>query len=266
MDNLDRINAANSFNKTQGITLPKATFSFLPPHQEYLPTVAFSFGEAYHTNDPRIGTGNARPTVIVPSRAHQLVVRKDIKRTDFKVILAKVLNSQELAKIDPDTGLQEDVGPSRVLSITASARRSFSFGSFQAAWARADARDRNTGQPIPEAPRLIWDAVGTADRLPLHISAKGEFEYVGAKPLGDGFTGVRVREIRGALQRSFREGRMDLGVNFLLAAGFTGQTLETLALPTDSAPFERIVGVPLKSYVSITWTYKFRRNYGPAAP
>jgi hypothetical protein len=56
---------------------------------------------------------------------------------------------------------------------------------------------------------------------------------------------------------------MDLGVNFLLAAGYTGQTLETLALPTDPAPFERIVGVPLKSYVSVTWTYNFRRNHVP---
>jgi hypothetical protein len=56
---------------------------------------------------------------------------------------------------------------------------------------------------------------------------------------------------------------MDLGVNFLLAAGYTGQTLETLALPTDTVPFERIVGVPLKSYVSVTWTYNFRRNHVP---
>jgi len=171
-----------------------------------------------------------------------------------------------LTKIDPDTGLQQDVGPSNVPSITVSAGRHFSFGSLQVSWARADARDRNTGQPIPEAPRLIWDAVGTADRLPLHISARGEFEYVGAKPLGDGFVGVRVREIRGALQRSFQDGRMDLEVNFLLAAGFTGQTLETLAMPADSAPFERIVGVQLKSYVSLTWTYNFRRNHRPVTP
>jgi hypothetical protein len=56
---------------------------------------------------------------------------------------------------------------------------------------------------------------------------------------------------------------MDVGVNFPLAAGYTGQTLETLALPADPAPSERIVGVPLKSYVSLTWTYNFRRNHVP---
>ncbi len=263
MDNVNKIYFTNSFNETVGITLPKGTLTLLPPEQKYLPTVAFSFGEAFHTDDPRIGTGSAQPTVISPSRAYQLVVRKEIEHTEFKATLARVTNSQELAKIDPDTGLQENVGPSKVPSITLSARRYFSFGSFQASWSRADARDRDTGQPVPEAPRLIWDAVGAADRLPLHLRAKGEFEYVGAKPLGDGFTGVRVREIRGALLRSWAAGRIDVGVNFLLAAGYTGQTLETLALPSDAAPFERIVGVPLKSYLSLTCTYHFRRDEVP---
>ena len=260
MDNVDKINFTHSFDKSHGSTLPKGTLTILPPHQQYLPSMAFSFGEAFHTNDPRIGTGSAQPTVLASSRAYQLLVRKELKRTEFKVTLARVTNSEELAKIDPDTGLQQDVGPSKVSSMTISTRRYFSFGSFQVSWARADASDRDTGQPVPEAPRLIWDAVGTADRLPLHLRAKGEFEYVGAKPLGDGFTGVRVREIRGALLRSLAEGRMDIGVNFLLPAGYTGQTLETLALPTDPVSFERIVGVPLKPYVSVTWTYNFRRS------
>jgi hypothetical protein len=33
------------------------------------------------------------------------------------------------------------------------------------------------------------------------------------------------------------------------------QTLETLALPSDAEPFERIVGVPTKPYVALTFTY-----------
>jgi hypothetical protein len=52
---------------------------------------------------------------------------------------------------------------------------------------------------------------------------------------------------------------MPTGVNFLLASGYTGQTTETLALPTDPLPFERIVGVPLKSYFSLSWTYYFKK-------
>ena len=47
-------------------------------------------------------------------------------------------------------------------------------------------------QPIPEAPRMIWDAVGSYNKLPFHLRARGEFEFVKAKPLDDGFTGVPV--------------------------------------------------------------------------
>ncbi len=257
LDNLDRINPPNSFNKLARLTLPKGTLTVLPPGGTPLPSLAFSFGEAFHTNDPRIGTGATQGTVLVPSRAYQAVLRKEIRQTDLRVTLARVANSQELAKIDPDTGLQEYIGPSLVQSLTVSAQRYFPFGSFYASFARANAKQRLTGGDVPEAPRLIFEAVGTADRLPLRLRARGEFEYVGRKPLGDGFTAVPVREIRGSLLRRFSEGRISLGVGFLLASGHTGQTLEALALPTEPAPFERIVGVPLRSYVSLTWTYNF---------
>jgi hypothetical protein len=47
-------------------------------------------------------------------------------------------------------------------------------------------------------------------------------------------------------------GRFGVGVNALIANGYTGQTTEVLALPTDPAPFERVVGVRLASFVSGT--------------
>ena len=263
LDNVDRIVPTNSFNKTAGITLPKGTLTLLPPKQKFLPKVAFSVGEAFHTNDPRIAPSagiSSTPTVIVPSHAMQLVVSKDIARTDFTVTLARVSNAMELAKIDPDTGLQQDVGPSLTRSITLSARRYFSFGSLQASWARATATDRITGEDIPEAPRLIWDVAGTVNRLPFGLRARTEFENVGRKPLGSGFTAVPVREFRFSLLRSFRDGQMDLGLNSLLASGYTGQTVETLQLAGDTTPVDRVVGVPLKSYVSLSWVYNFRHG------
>jgi hypothetical protein len=52
---------------------------------------------------------------------------------------------------------------------------------------------------------------------------------------------------------------MSVGANFLLASGYTGQTTETLAIPTDSSPLERVVGVPLKSYISLSWTYYLKK-------
>src|ERR1019366_4418216 len=50
--------------------------------------------------------------------------------------------------------------------------------------------------------------VGKSSAVPLQV--RGEFEYVKAKPLGDGFTGVPVREIRGAAL----ENRMSIGLTF----------------------------------------------------
>ncbi|HEY3937396.1 MAG TPA: hypothetical protein VGL97_08195 [Bryobacteraceae bacterium] len=96
------------------------------------------------------------------------------------------------------------------------------------------------------------------NRLPFGLQARGEYEEVGAKPLGDGFTGVPVKEFRGAVVRSFAGHRMDLGVNFLIASGYTGQTTEVLALPEDLEPFERVTEVRLPSYVSLSYTYRLR--------
>jgi hypothetical protein len=259
MDNQDLINPQSSFNKLSALTLPKGTLNVLPPDRWYLPTVAFSYGEAFHTNDPRVGTGTGVPTLLAPSRACQLVVSKMIKQTQFYITLRRVSNSLELAKIDPDTGLQQAVGPSLNKVISVSMQRNFSHGTFYISYAQANARDRETGEPIPEAPRMIWDAVGSVNKLPFRLQARGEFEYVRAKPLGDGFTGVPVTEFRGAVLRPFLENRMSIAANFLIASGYTGQTTEVLALPGESAPFERVVGVPLKSYVSLSWNYYFKK-------
>ena len=204
------------------------------------------------------GTGEGTP--IATSRAYQFVATEAVAHTQFRLVLSHVSNSQELAKIDPDTGLQQDVGPSLVRAVTITAQHQFSFGSIQATFARARATDRLTREDVPEAPRLIWDVSATTLRLPWGMQASGELEYVGAKPLGDGFSAVPVREVRGALTRSFRGGRFDSCVYFLSASGYTGQTLETLQLPGEAAPLEQIVGVRTASYAGVTFTYHFHRD------
>jgi hypothetical protein len=263
IDNQDLINPQNSFDKLAGLTLPKATLTILPPASTFLPTAAFSYGEAFHTEDPRIGTGAGEPTLLAPSRAYQLVLAKSIKKTEFKITLKHVTNSQELAKIDPDTGLQEDEGPSLNRVVSISVQRAFSQGSIYASYAQADARDLLTGAPTPEAPRFICDTVATEDHLPWKLHARAEFEYVRAKPVGDGFTGPAVPEFRGQVLRPFMDGRMTLSTEFLIAHGYTGGTTEVFAFPSDTtypAPIERVVGVPLKSYVTVSWAYHFRRH------
>lgn len=260
-DNRDRITAANSFTRWPGVTSPKINLTLGEEDAAVLPQVSFSYGRAFHANDPRIGseTGAGRGDLIIEAREFQMVAMKRVAGTELRLTLSKVTNSAELAKIDADTGLQENVGPSINRFLTISAQRRMSRGWWQVLWSEADARDRESGEPIPEAPRMMVDAIGGINRLPLGLDAKAEFEYVKAKPLGDGFDGVPVREIRLALNRSFFDGRWLVSLNGLLNNGYTGQTLETLAVGGETEAFERPVGVPLRSYGSISLSYFFGR-------
>jgi len=261
-DNQDLYRSDLSFSRHASINSPKGTITILPPNSaSYLPAISLSYGQSFHVDDPRIGTtALTGGTIVAKARSYQLVASKTLARTEFRVTLEHVTTAQQLARVSNDTGLQEDVGPGILKSFTVTARRNFSHGFVQGLFARADARDRLTGEPTPEAPRVLWDFLGTLDRLPLHLVARGEYEQVGQKPLGDGFVAVPVREFRGALIRPFVSKGIDVGVNFLIASGFGGQTLETLALPGEGLPFERITGLPLKSYVTASFTYHFRRR------
>jgi hypothetical protein len=191
------------------------------------------------------------------------VVGKKIRNSDFPVTLGHITQEASLARIDPDTGLQFDEGPSRNQYITVSARHYFRDGLLQASVLKADARNLSDGTPVPEAPRLIVDVLGTLDRLPFHLQGRAEFEDVGRKPLGDGFVSVPVREFRGALVRSFQGGRIQVGVHFQIASGYAGQSTEVLALPGEGEPFERVVGVYLPSYAAASFSYHFGRQAHP---
>lgn len=266
-NNDDLLVPAHSFQNWVGLNSPKATVSFLPRDYSWLPNFSLSAGEAFFTNDPRIGTGTTQGTQVSRSHSYQLVASKTLAGTDFRLTLTHSTTEASLAKIDPDTGLQFDEGPGRLRSVTLAARRYFGFGMLQASVSKADARDLFDGAPTPEAPRLIVDGLATFDHfLPFHLRARSEFEYVGAKPLGELVSGapsseaigVANTEVRGAVLRAFKQGRMDLGVNFLIARGYTGQTAEQL----EPSPFMSVVGVRLHSYASASFTYHFGREHG----
>jgi hypothetical protein len=258
--NQDLLTSANSFSRWTGINSPKATLNLLAPDRLPLPSIALSFGQAFFTNDPRIGVGTGQGSLISQSHSYQMVVSKTVAKTDLRVTLGHITQEASLAKIDPDTGLQFNEGPGVNRYLTVSARRYFAAGLIQASVSKADARDLSDGTPIPEAPRLIYDVLGTLDRLPFRLHARAEFEEVGRKPLGDGFVSVPVREFRGALVRAFREGKMQAGVQFQIASGYTGQTTEVLALPGETEPSERIAGVYLPSYATLSFSYRFGRR------
>jgi hypothetical protein len=270
--NRDVLRPQNSFQKWVGVNSPKATVSFLPRQSWYAPLLSLSFGQAFFTEDPRIGigtlgTGKTPGTPVATSHSYQVVASKSVHKTDLRLTLGHVTSSAELAKIDPDTGLQFNEGPSRLRFMTAAVRQNFAYGSLLATFSKADARDLDSGEPTPEAPRTIFDLLGTIPKLPFRLQARGEFEYVGTKPLGTGCEpnlnadcgGTSVKEFRGAMVRPFMNGRLDAGVNFLIARGYTGQTTENF-FPSD---IQEVAGVRIPSYASVTFTYKFGRSFGP---
>ncbi len=253
----DKLAAANSYTQTPGTTSPKATVTWGKEDGAVLPQVSLSFGKAFHANDPRIGSGTAHGALIIQSREYQLIAGKVFAGTEVRLTLAHQTNSEELAKIDPDTGLQQDLGPSLNRYFTLTARQRYSRGFLQTSYSQANATDLTLRQPVPEAPRLIIDSLGTFERLPFRVNAKAEYTYVGEKPLGDGFHGVPVQEVRFGLEKSLGDGSWVLSADAELASGASGQTLETFALPGEPMPFERIVGVPLRSYGSISIRHQF---------
>jgi hypothetical protein len=290
IDNQDLVTPANSWDKVVGVNSPKAILTFFPKDSWFVPEVALSFGKSFFTEDPRTGsaTGQQTPTgtpaavdPVETARSYQLVASKRIHNTDLKLTLGHETQTAEYGKIDPDTGLQFDLGPGRIRYLAVTLRQSFHFGSLQAAFEQADARDIDSGQMTPEAPRLIGDLSWTYQKLPFHLQAKGEFEYVGRKVVGNGCNeanpgdltsyclGVPNKEFRLALVRPFLAGRINVGVNMMIARGYTGQTTENFAtdykpgyvgpLPVSDNPIAEVVGVRLPSYASLNLTYKFGR-------
>ncbi len=265
--NDDLIDPGNSFQKWTGVNSPKATGSFLPGGLKLLPLVSASFGEAFFTEDPRIALGTGSGSLVARSHNYQLVLSKTVSRTDVKLTLGHVTTTSELAKIDPDTGLQQDQGPGRLKFLTAAVRQTFSGGSVLVTFSKADARDLDSGQPTPEAPRTIFDALANLQRLPFKLQAKGEFEFVGRKPLGTGCLpdvnaqclGTAVKEFRGAIARPLLNERLNVGVNLLVASGYSGQTVQNFG----ASQIQEVVGVRIPSYASANITYRFGRKAAP---
>ena len=260
-DNQDLVEPAHSFHEWISVNSPKATVSMVPWAPKWLPVVSMSAGESFFTEDPRIGTGSSAGTPVSRAHAYQLVATKPMGRAEFKVTLGQTTTGEQLAKIDPDTGLQENQGPGRVRFLSASLRQSFSAGMLLVTFSKADARDLDSGQPTAEAPRTIADVLGGLEKLPFRLQAKGEFEYLGANPLGTGCApapaaqcmGVPVKQFRAAVARSFGEDRWNVGINLMGASGSTGQTLESFAPSNAMQP----AGVRIPSYASVNVTYRF---------
>lgn len=288
--NQDLVTPANSWSTLVGLNSPKATITFFPKESWLVPEIALSFGKSFFTEDPRTGLATGQQTTtgapaavdaVETARSYQLVASKRFRNTDVRVTLGRETQTAEYGKIDPDTGLQFDLGPGRIRYLAVTARQNFGFGSVQATFEQADARNLDSGQITPEAPRMIGDLSWTYQKLPFHLQARGEFEYVGRKVIGNGCNesstgdltsyclGVPNKEFRLALARPFLQGKISMGINMLIARGYTGQTTETFAtnyqpggtspLPVPENPIAEVVGVRIPSYTSVNFTYRFGR-------
>jgi hypothetical protein len=293
ISNQDLITPSNSWSKLVGLNSPKATVAWVPNLSWGAPLILVSFGKSFFTEDPRNGTAlNGSVTVdpVETARSFQLVASKTFHKTDVKLTLGHETQSAEYGKIDPDQGLQYDLGPGRIRFLAATVRQTLAQGSLVATFEQADARLVGTSfSVVPEAPRLIGDLIGTYEKLPFHLQAKGEFEYVGRKVVGNGCDeatylsgdpnalndyclGVPNKEFRLATARLFLDGRVNAGVNLMIASGWTGQTVENFASAdvfgpglTDlgsnglvaANPVSEVVGVRIPSYASVNLTYHF---------
>ena len=248
MKNIDVMKPAYSFDEWKAFENPKATLAWTPGTgaARWLPSASFSIGQAFFTQDPRIGeaatsaTGAAAlASPLERSHSEQLVLEKAFTGTDVRVTVGRTTTTATMAKIDPDNGTPFDLGPGTLKFLTASVRHQFStFGTLQAVLSKADARLVGTAatpaQITPEAPRTIFDGLATLDRLPAGLHVRGEYEYVGHKQLDVGnaqhpgaYEAIPVGETRLAVVRAFLNGRLEVGANEMLARGYTGQTTET---------------------------------------
>ncbi len=297
LNNTDMIKPAQSYDAWRGFESPKATVAWTPGTgpARWLPSAAFSIGQAFFTQDPRISAAEgstpgaaAMASPFERSHSEQLVLEKEVGRTDVRLTLGRTTTTATLAKIDPDNGLADDEGPGTLKYLTASVRHQFNFGMIQTIFSKADARDDDTGLPTPEAPRTIFDALTTLDKLPFGLHGRAEYEYVGHKLLDVGnadhpgqYEAIPVGETRIALVRPFMDGRLQLGVNGMIARGYTGQTTETFAHgwtvgdpPPACAPrvdgiannfdcgtVERAVGIRMVSWVGGSVSWRFGSGY-----
>ena len=276
LKNDNKMVPADSFDLWSTFLAPKATLAWTPGtgRAHWLPSASFSLGQAFFTQDPRISvqgtitgpTGAASlPSPFERSHSMQLVLEKEFSATDVRLTLGRTTTTETTGKIDPDNGTPFDLGPGRLMFLTANVRHQFGgYGTVQAIFSKADARvlnefsseagvSGNTGwNPTVECPRTIFDTLATLDKLPFGLHGRGEYEYVGHKILDaansqDGekqFEAIPVGETRLALVRTFLDGRLEAGANGLLARGYAGQTTETIAPLASGAPWQIGAGIP----------------------
>jgi hypothetical protein len=255
IDNQDLITPANSWSKWVGVNSPKATLTIVPEESWYVPLIAFSFGKSFFTEDPREGTRSERPDSVDPvetARSYQLVASKTFNKTDVKLTLGHETQSAEYGKIDPDQGLQFDLGPGRIRFWRLTVRQSIqrmdrcrrpSSRRMRVLWtwphrfdrARGSAIDRRSHRDVSEA------ALPLAGEGRIRIRGKkGGWDLMRCEPAPHGRNWLLPRRAEQGVPlgagAALHEGRINVGVNMMIASGWTGQTTENFAAASVYGP------------------------------
>jgi hypothetical protein len=96
--NDDLLRSPNSFQKWVGVNSPKATVSLLPKESCYAPLISLNFGQAFFTEDPRVGTGTAVGTPVATSHSYQVVASQTLHKTAPRLTLGHVTSSVQVRK------------------------------------------------------------------------------------------------------------------------------------------------------------------------
>lgn len=89
-------------------------------HPSVATIASFSIGQGFFTENPRISVAKTvnigSPSLALPfgrSHSEQLVLDKQLSRTDVRLILGHMTTTAELAKLDPDNGWLKTKGRAR---------------------------------------------------------------------------------------------------------------------------------------------------------
>lgn len=156
--------------------------------------------------------------------------------TDVRITLGRTTTTATLAKIDPDTGLAQDLGPGTLNFLTATVLRPFRFGAVRADFSKADARDDDTGLPPPKL--LVRSSMHSRHSIIFHGDSAAAVR-MSTLATNCSTRAIRITlanlkrvpmgETRIALVRPFLKGQLELGADGEIARGYTGQTTETFA-------------------------------------
>jgi len=181
------------------LTLPKGTFTVLPPDRWYLPIVAFSYGMGF-TPKIQIGKRHGNADATGAFARVPIGMSKVLKQTQFYLTLRRTSNSRNLLRSIPTLDYRKLWGLQSTRCSPFPRREILVLALFTFPTRRPMPAILRPANPS-EAPRFIWDTVGS--RLtPAAPAGRAEYDMC-APSRWRWLRRCTVNEFRGAVLRPF---------------------------------------------------------------